>query len=423
MARSGKMSSTPPGEPHCLPQSPPPSFFSHLLTSNGLFCVTFNRVTVAIALLLTIPVDCLVAATTWRRFHSKYMKIYHCQAPAHASPMPSFFDKCLVRMSIISSTVPYHDEEQEDGMDQGGVGRSSADGMEDVGRDPASDMRQRSRSQNLSQGGAPSALSIASPARFTRRSIPRAHPSAKSMHTTSSSGGLFSSRGRDMDFIHDAAENDVAGFRDSLSGEREVDEEGWSIYTNLQSATSAAALQAQDEDSKAAPPARLSSPAGSGIMSPEDVLAQHVGYGSQERSTLDAGTAADLLQNSQSYFFGDFAVEDSSSLHYWWTRSSPTLTLYALCFLTCLGIQHWLYLAASVCTLSTAILLFIFPSILYFRLGLMSDYQSIPLIYNILPNQVYMYIIQVAGMMFIIFDVLLLFYFVVKGEHFVESKS
>ncbi|RYH20145.1 hypothetical protein EON65_24465 [archaeon] len=101
----------------------------------------------------------------------------------------------------------------------------------------------------------------------------------------------------------------------------------------------------------------------------------------------------------------------------------PAVTLYVLCVLTSLAITHWLYLAASVGTLSTAILLFVFPSILYFRLGLCADYEAIPIFRNVLPNQLYMHSIQIIGLGFIIFDALLLCYFIYMGEHFVETKS
>ncbi|RYH32328.1 hypothetical protein EON65_00685, partial [archaeon] len=60
------------------------------------------RVAVAFSLLLTIPVDCLVAGTTTRRFYSKYQKIYHPNQKNNF--VTAWIEKCIERISISIST-------------------------------------------------------------------------------------------------------------------------------------------------------------------------------------------------------------------------------------------------------------------------------------------------------------------------------
>eukprot|EP01039_Chlorochromonas_danica_P005480 gene5480-6032_t len=316
------------------------------------------RVMVAFSLLLTIPVDCLVATTTWRRFFSKYMKLYqythainqynHNQTTGGGVGgvgLGGIFDKCFWRVTIVSMSTQ-SSQAIYDALQQGG----------------------ESVVGNVANGLPRNPSLPPSPARFNRRSrgpyLSRADSSQSSSH-------------QPHEFL--SHEDGTVSRLTSARTSREVDEAGWSMYSNP--------LRSDEKKSK--------------------VSHDH---GSR---TVSFAAADDMALDGSPSRCGVSALR----------RTSPALVLYVLCFLTCLGVPHWLYLAASVCTLSTAILLFIFPSILYFRLGLTSDYQSIPLIFNILPNQVYMYIIQITGIVFILFDVLLLCYFFVRGEHFVQSRS
>lgn len=318
------------------------------------------RVTVAISLLLTIPVDCLVAVTTYRRFYSKYMKIYHCNVPA-ASPLYTFIDKCLVRLSLVSVQTP----SQMGTMDEEAGSRQSSTAVV-----PA----------------------MCSP-RFNRRS--------KALHFNSRAGSRTVSQAMDEQQAESESERAT---EDSRAPSTEVDESGWSVYSALL-AGNAKTHAAQYEERK--------SP-----VQGDEALARRIPTNSTvQDSPIAADETPEMLENSFNFDLEHITLKQHV------THVSPSLALFALCFLTCLGVPHWLYLAASICTLSTAILLFIFPSILYFRLGLISDYQSIPLVYNILPNQIYMYIIQVTGMLFIVFDMILLFYFIIRGEHFVQDSS
>lgn len=419
------------------------------------------RVTVALALLLTIPVDCLVAATTWRRFHSKYMKIYHQGTVHRASPFPSFFDKCMVRLSIISASTNHAshcaDEEElaerehsEDNKKVDEEMKLTAQGTEVVPRPlPAVRTASRTTSRSISRSAAvpppPLAMVSSSPARFTRKSRPIRGRSSSAIssathgdHDDASSAHAHSGRVRTLTgssgvtpstSFHSGSHGREVSYSDdrSVSEERVVDESGWNMYSTLL-AGNAAALAAQYDDPIPGTTSFSSGHGGSVSMHkvsggedyplpPEELLARQVTYPAHAR----AHEHSMIFNTSHSLAFD--LPEGVSEWQVYWHQLSPALILYTLCFLTCCGIQHWLYLAASLCTLSTAILLFIFPSILYFRLGLVSDYQSIPLIYNVLPNQVYMYIIQITGMAFVLFDVLLLFYFIFRGEHFVESKS
>ena len=82
--------------------------------------------------------------------------------------------------------------------------------------------------------------------------------------------------------------------------------------------------------------------------------------------------------------------------------SLPILSVWAFSLVFSLFIyQTVLFSALFITALVTSIFMFMLPSMLYFRLGVKSDFESIP-ICGVLPNRLYMYVLQCLGILFIV---------------------
>jgi len=80
----------------------------------------------------------------------------------------------------------------------------------------------------------------------------------------------------------------------------------------------------------------------------------------------------------------------------------PALLFWGLSVGICCGVENWVVVAATFGSVSTSILVLVLPSMLYFRLGLSSDYRAAPLfssgpLKGVIPNQLYMLAVQVLG--------------------------
>jgi hypothetical protein len=81
--------------------------------------------------------------------------------------------------------------------------------------------------------------------------------------------------------------------------------------------------------------------------------------------------------------------------------------------------DNWIVWAASVGCVVTGVFTFLLPSMLYFRLGVKSDYRSIPILGYVLPNRLCMYIIQLLGIVAIIGNIAAgIHYFIHHKVHF-----
>jgi hypothetical protein len=100
-----------------------------------------------------------------------------------------------------------------------------------------------------------------------------------------------------------------------------------------------------------------------------------------------------------------------------------SFALWLLCIATCYGVQQWMYLAASIGTFCTALLLFLLPTMLYFRMTLPTDYQQSPIIFGMLPNRLYMTIIQVLGIVLLTYNVLGIIIFIILHMHIIQENS
>lgn len=389
------------------------------------------RVAVAFSLLLTIPVDCLVAATTTRRFYSKYLKIYHPNQKNNF--VTAWIEKCIERISMTS--MSHH----VDSGNEQTISNLRLTTLEAAASQPPPPLPMAPSvpipipSANVATGisgidisqppmGTPTAspslnAPMSTPTRLTRKSkhlaaVARMR-SMSASNSLSRSGAssytsanpILSTKSRSERSSTIGTERKISEHTDESESDDEqvvVEEEGWNVYHQqaLLSAT----------------------------HSTDEMKNDHILDGLELHNTRDniSVTRLESREENEVPEYGDLPIPEEKieeTLLNYLKQIFPAVTLYVLCVLTSLAITHWLYLAASVGTLSTAILLFVFPSILYFRLGLCADYQAIPIFRNVLPNQLYMHSIQIIGLAFILFDALLLFYFIYMGEHFVEAKS
>jgi transketolase C-terminal domain/subunit len=69
-----------------------------------------------------------------------------------------------------------------------------------------------------------------------------------------------------------------------------------------------------------------------------------------------------------------------------------------------------IYIIGGVGAFVAAIFAFIFPSMIYFRLGVVSDFQSIP-IFGFIPNRLFMNMVQILGILLIVGNIAEFAYF------------
>ena len=60
---------------------------------------------------------------------------------------------------------------------------------------------------------------------------------------------------------------------------------------------------------------------------------------------------------------------------------------------------------------------------LYFRMTLPTDYQQSPIIFGMLPNRLYMTIIQILGIVLLIYNVLGIIVFMILHMHIIQENS
>ena len=77
----------------------------------------------------------------------------------------------------------------------------------------------------------------------------------------------------------------------------------------------------------------------------------------------------------------------------------PAAFIWGVCIVACIYIKKWVIVAGAIGMFSSALLSFLFPSMIYFRVGVRSDYQAVPILCNtVIPNRLYMLCIQLIGL-------------------------
>jgi hypothetical protein len=102
---------------------------------------------------------------------------------------------------------------------------------------------------------------------------------------------------------------------------------------------------------------------------------------------------------------------------------TPTICFWLLALTISLLIDHWLYLVATIGSASVVALMFFCPSLLYFRLGLLSDFQAKPLFGSVVPNRLYMNLVSVLGVGLLIFNTAACICFVVFKAHLAQKDG
>ena len=100
----------------------------------------------------------------------------------------------------------------------------------------------------------------------------------------------------------------------------------------------------------------------------------------------------------------------------------PGLFFLGLALVLALNLESTSMEIAFIGSITTCLLLFLLPSMLYFRLGLKSDFGSVPIISvpilgSIIPNYLFMYILQIIGIIFLCGEFGLLIYIMLPGTN------
>ena len=84
------------------------------------------------------------------------------------------------------------------------------------------------------------------------------------------------------------------------------------------------------------------------------------------------------------------------------------LGFWIIVIVLALSIRQWVLTILGFGIIATTMLNFIFPSMLYFRIGLTDDFHSIP-VFGLIPNRIYMLCTQVLGVLFLLLGVIFTF--------------
>jgi hypothetical protein len=80
--------------------------------------------------------------------------------------------------------------------------------------------------------------------------------------------------------------------------------------------------------------------------------------------------------------------------------SIPVICVWGTSVTVAIFVNEWPIFIATVGALLACFLVLLMPSMLYFRLGVTSDFQAIPLHGIIIPNRLFMSITQTVGVIF-----------------------
>jgi hypothetical protein len=110
--------------------------------------------------------------------------------------------------------------------------------------------------------------------------------------------------------------------------------------------------------------------------------------------------------------------ETSATIEEKIVNALPVLSVWVIVVVVALFVGYWPIFVTTGGTMLTAILVLIIPSMLYFRLGVTSDFQDIPICQSILPNRLYMNLIQILGLVFIVGNIFKLLMYLTGYQHF-----
>jgi hypothetical protein len=419
---------------------------------------------VAFSLLLTIPVECLVATTTWRRLYSKFFRRFDYEdecgeyrevtccdliagttstkldSPDNGGGSPLHLpasDPSLLLPSgqqvLDPSTILNHDSSSDDDIE---FPETSTNNINTI-----------SQATNLYHTPEEDSMraSPSSPGKHRRRRKKFRRSQSRKSHggnqESSGSTSMSASSGA-WAFFRSILGN---GISTQTIEEKNKPKVGDNSNSNLSPRTTIEDLRLsalresfREEDyhtannsgrtsevrnSGSISPAKSGSNRGSfanngnNSLSPSgEVLPQN--HSLTNTANITDGRASSLDQQ----IFGDILEEEIPKCP---TRNEfiPTFMFWLCCLGLSSVIHSWMYVASTFSVISTILLMFIFPSYMYFRLGLLSDYQAKPLFGELLPNRAYMSIIKTIGIALLIFDVLLMVCLIATKQNVIKREG
>jgi len=436
--------------------------FNFFLDFDGVGSVVFDvtRGIVALGLLFTFPMDTLVASTTARRLYrriSYYRMTYRKSLQGHAYE-PSLATDDASAQSAVQGTVrmsprdnAYTDSSASALPSPPSFAAGSGGGYV---------------AQDTEQGG----LSRqSSPTRSERSSWPRPTDSERSATTSigsaqscghtgdgASSAGIHHERamsrnssitvGGGVDVANCSLGEDPSSKRSSFSGGAGANSNTRLWKDRADTMTSSGTDASMQSESLNSPDAKHNpSHYSSEAFAQNDVISGELRRGTSigSMSTTDAlnpqnrslGTStastADNMGNSKYDEWhmwdkrhasvgdrGEHVHEDViTCCGFHFPAALPAMLLFwALSVGGSVGLQSGVVMAATVGGVSTSIMVFVLPSMLYFKLGLTSDFQAAPLFGSLIANRLYMTITQVLGLILFMGNVGFIVYWLTHPE-------
>lgn len=318
--------------------------------------------------------DDLIAVTTWRRLWSKFMKRRKCCADRPNKP-------AILPLPISTAHQP--------------MGNGSIE-VEQMGDDV------------LLAAPSGSTSEPSSPENSGRKRLYRSRRGSKPGKTPKSPSRGGTGGGGDMEISASQNTQESAG--------------SWTMYRNL-----VAMVDPSHPDYRSPIPSKSTAHSGDGSKD-VDMMEEGKQLGPDEHLNHYSNP---LLLSGNSHSFGrrQFSYDEQQDAmiadRMLPTREQliPAFILWLLCTVVSFCVKRWLYLAATTGSISTVILMFIFPSILYMKLRLTSDFQAIPICGRILPNQLYMGCLLVLGVLILLFELTADSYFYITGSHVINHYS
>jgi len=406
--------------------------------------LSHNSVIVVSSLLLTIPVDSLIASSTWRRLYNRYLKLtkskHHCpsEVASNSSTRPAGKPSATVAESKSVGGEELAEEEERvsettRGPSTGALSTgSSICTAPEYGASTAAQAIPIQKSNSrldlvetlVSEQAKAMACSPCSPPATTMshlNALMNESAGAGTALKRTLTSESTSTSNSDSPFRDRGSESDRGSFTSTSTG-----------MTGGASSTTGSGVTGNRMLSRDEMNAIIRANSFDSSKASKKRLQQHEEDAHQDASELENGLNNSWLSNTSLSYDGSRELRGLRSASQAPLQAQSTSALngrfvpfvfWLLCAGTCMGVEYWMLIAATVGTLATTVLLFIFPTMFYFRMSLPSDFGATPLFARVVPNALYMGLIQALGVLLLLCDVCLLLYVAVTGDYLVQSES
>lgn len=361
------------------------------------------RALVAFSLLITLPVDSLVAATTWRRLWAKVIKRRNIRNGVAADQ-----DVELTCCAVLCAAPAFN--AIGDSLDSGDGATDHDAEHGDLGAETSQQPNRVTIAQTRRKVYRHSRRSRQSNGHLLQAAGPPAEVSSSSLLSGVYRAFFGPGQAAGSTATQQTMYSPVQ--RSDADGDADVDGEG----TDALSYRSYDHSRSRNNSQAEVPRSRL--PTGSDGASRNNSASRGGSHALPAAAAVDEDDLLARPANSTAEALFDqynTLMEVASPLP---EREQvvPTLVLWFVTVTISLFVRDWTYLAGSLGTLTTVLLLFIIPALLYRRLRLVSDFEAIPVFGAVLPNQLYMTTLLVLGLLILLFDVLVDSYFYASGQ-------